>query len=280
LKRGAVVADLHCGSSFGLMPPTFTTYDGGTLVQNPGQEYMWRCWDDFTWRVSQFKPDFIIYNGDLIEGPQTKSKGYEVSLASEGDQVKAAIEIIQYMQKRLTHPCKHYFVRGTPYHVGAWGGVEEEIAKQCNGTPYLSVGTGKYCREVLWLTVEGVIIEAAHHISGTTGFYRLTGVDREAQWSAMSAKDATKGVPKSDVLIRSHVHFYGLGEHASKQIFTTPCWKLQDSYARKHSVHRFHPDIGGVMLEIDGEAKKRGNAPCRVIKELYSLPPVKLTSLE
>ncbi len=124
-----------------------------------------------------------------------------------------------------------------------------------------------------------MVIEAAHHISGSVGFYRLTSLDREAQWSALSAKDATKGVPKTDLLIRSHVHNFAYGEHASKQIVVTPCWQLQTRYARKHSVHRMHPDIGGLMIEVDGKAKARGNAPCRITKELYDLPPVAITTL-
>jgi hypothetical protein len=134
-------------------------------------------------------------------------------------------------------------------------------------------------REILWLETEGVIIEASHHIAPTSGFYRMTSLDREAQWAAMSAKDATYGVPKADVLIRSHVHYFGHVEHASKTIVTTPCWQLQTRFMRKNSNHRMHPNIGGIFLEIDGEAKLRGEAPCQIRKELYHLPPVQVTQL-
>jgi len=98
--------------------------------------------------------------------------------------------------------------------------------------------------------------------------------------NALKEHLAAKGVPKADLLIRSHVHYFGVAEHASKQIVTTPCWELQTRYMRKFSVHRMHPDIGGIKIEIDGKAKKRGEAPCRIIKELYSLPPVPVTQLE
>lgn len=277
-KRGAVVSDLHSGSMFAALPPDFITYDGMVKPWNPAMEYLWKCWDDFTWRAHLYDPDFVIVNGDCIEGPQTKSKGYEVSLPSLEDQVAACIGQLRLLKERCPR-AKWYFTQGTPYHVGEWNGAEEGIAVALGGEAYPSVGAGKHCREVLWLHTDGVVIEAAHHLGGASGFYRLTGLDREAQWSAMAAKDQTKGVPKSDLLIRSHVHFFGLGEHASKMIVTTPCWKLGDRHSRKGGVHRFHPDIGGIFVEADGEAKKRGEAPCRVVKELYSLPPIRLTEL-
>lgn len=278
MKRGIVVSDIHSGSIYGLQPPEFNIFSGVNVQQNAGQEFLWKCWLDFVVRVKVFKPDFVIVNGDVVDGPQRKNQGAELALSAPGDQVGAAIEVLRVL-KKVTPKAKWYFTQGTPYHVGEWGDAEESIALALDATPYLSVGTGKLCREVLWLQMEGVILEAAHHISGGTGFYRLTSLDREAQWSAISAKDATKGIPKSDLLIRSHVHNFAYGEHASKQVLTTPCWELQTRYARKHSVHRLHPDIGGIMIEVDGEAKRKGEAPCVIRKELYSLPPVAITSL-
>lgn len=278
MKRGMVVSDLHAGSIYATLPPGFTTYEGVVKPWNVAQEYLWKCWDDFTWRAHLFKPDFVIVNGDCVEGPQRKANGFELSLQSMDDQIQAAVGILQLLKER-TPGSKWYFTRGTPYHVGEWGGVEETIALVMGGESYPSVGVGKKCREVLWLNVEGVVVEAAHHIGGASGFYRMTALDREGQWSAMAAKDTSKGVPKADVLFRSHVHFFGHVEHSSKQIVTTPCWKLADSYARKNSLHRFHPDIGGVFAEFEGEKKKRGEVPCKIEKELYSLPPVQVVNL-
>ena len=278
MKRGIVISDVHTGSIYGLQPPAFTDFAGRVVPQNVGQQFLWRCWLDFAQRAGRFKPDFVIVNGDVVDGPQRKNQGAELSLPAPGDQVAAAKDVLRELRKK-TNQAKWFFTQGTPYHVGEWGDAEESIASALGATEYLSLGNGKLCREVLWLSMEGVILEAAHHISGGTGFYRLTSLDREAQWSALSGKDASKGIPKSDLLIRSHVHNFAYGEHASKQILTTPCWQLQTRYARKHSVHRLHPDIGGIMLEIDGEAKLKGEAPCIVRKELYTLPPVAITSL-
>lgn len=129
------------------------------------------------------------------------------------------------------------------------------------------------------MNLEGVIVEFAHHLGGASGFYRMTALDREGQWSAMAAKDPSKGIPKADLLIRHHVHFFGNVEHESKQITAVPCWKLQDDYAAKGGLHRFHPTIGGVLLEVDGERKKDGENPCRITVRKYSLPPVPIVVL-
>jgi hypothetical protein len=277
-KKGVVVSDLHAGSIYGILPPDFVTYEGVPCTPNIGQEYLWDCFTDFCQRVGVFKPDFVIINGDMIDGKQHRNDGAELKLPDWRDQRLAAQAALLYLQG-YAPGAKWYFTQGTPYHVGNFGDAEENIAEALGAEKYHSVGTGRLCREVLWLEVEGVILEAAHHIAVAAGFYRLTPLDREAQWSAISAKDASKGVPKSDLLIRSHVHTYSYGEHASKQIVTTPCWQLQTRYMRKQSVHRMHPDIGGIFITVDGEAKARGNAPCLIQKELYKLPAVPITSL-
>lgn len=278
MKRLAVVSDLQCGSIFGMLPPEFITAEGIPKIQNAGQVYLWECWLDFGQRLKEFKPDAIIFNGDANDGRQRKNEGVELSLNLISDQIRAAVHCLKVLKKAAPN-AKWYFTRGTAYHVGQAGQDEEEIAKQMGAEKYPSVGTGVYVREVLWLDVEGVIIEASHHIGVSQGFYRLTQLDKEMQWSAMAAKDNSKGVPRADLLIRSHVHNFQNAEHASKQGIVTPCWQLQTSFMRKNSTYRMLPDIGGVFIEINGEAKQRGKPPCRILKELYPLPGISVAKL-
>jgi hypothetical protein len=279
MKKIAAVSDLQCGSIFGMLPPDFITSEGIPKLQNAGQKYLWDCWIHFcTVEVKRFDPDAIIFNGDANDGRQRKSEGVELSLNLIADQVRAAVDCLKVLKKAAPR-AKWYFTRGTAYHVGHAGQDEEEIAKALNAEKYPSIGTGIYVREVLWLNVEGVVIEASHHIGVSQGFYRLTQLDKEMQWSAMAAKDNTKGVPKADLLIRSHVHNFQHAEHASKQGLVTPCWQLQTTFMRKNSTYRMLPDIGGVLIKVDGEAKKKGHPPCRILKKLYPLPPVEIATL-
>lgn len=278
MKKIAVVSDLQCGSAFGMLPPDFVSGAGAPVSQNSGQRYLWSCWDDYCGVVEEFKPDIILSNGDLIDGPQRKQEGSELCLNLLHDQERAAIQCLKVL-KSAAPKAKWYFTQGTEYHVGRAALHEEHIAEIMGGQRYQSIpgSSGILVKEVLWLNVEGVIVEASHHIGVTQGFYRLTQLDKEMQWSAMAAKDDTKGVPKADLLIRSHVHNFQHAEHASKDGLITPCWQLQTRFMRKNSVYRMIPDIGGVMITIDGTLKKKGRNPCRIEKELYPLPPVTVT---
>lgn len=278
-KRLCVIGDLHVGSVFGLAPPDFITSDDIVLSLNKAQQYLWECWVDFASRTGKYDPDIVIVNGDLVEGIQRKEGGLGLSLRSMVDQKAAAIEVLTLLKKAVRSDCKFFFVQGTKYHTGENGEAEEDVAALFGARRYSSVGAGRLVREVLWLDVSGVIVECAHAIGGTTGFYRATALDREMQWSAMAGKDESKGVPKADILLRSHVHFFISLEHASKQGAILPCWQLQTRYARKGSLHRMLPDIGGVFITVDPLAKRRGEPAGRLIKQLYSLPPVPITKV-
>jgi hypothetical protein len=268
MKKGIVVSDIHCGSMYGILPPDFVTFEGVPKLQNPGQEYLWKCWLDFVNRVEHFEPDFVIVNGDAVDGPQKKSEGAELSLASPKDQKDAAIKTLRVLRS-VSRKAKWFFTQGTPYHVGNYGASEEDIAEAMDATPYASLGTGKLCRETLRLPVGDVLVEAAHHVSFSST-YKSTPLEKETQAHWMAS--ATHGIVLPDIQIRSHVHHYRKLETSTGLILTSPCWQLQTRYARKNSTVRLLPDIGGVFLKIHGKLK--GEPWYEVHAERYKLPPM------
>jgi hypothetical protein len=278
VKRGIVVSDIHCGSIYGLHPPGFVSAAGAEVPQNPGQVYLWQCWENFWHKAALKKPSFVIFNGDVIDGKQQAQHFTEAMLSSISDQKEAAIIALRFAQG-LVPGAKWYFTQGTEYHEQKGAEAAEDVAMALNAEKYSGPGPGRCTREVLDLEVEGIVLNAAHHISPTVGFYRATAADREGQWSAIAAKDESKGMPKADIVIRSHVHHFVHVEHESKHIFSTPCWQLQTRFMRKNSVYRMLPTIGGVFLKIDGEAKKNGEDPISIRRETYALPPRKTTKL-
>jgi hypothetical protein len=48
----------------------------------------------------------------------------------------------------------------------------------------------------------------------------------------------------------------------------------------KNSVYRMIPDVGAILVWVDGGAKKRGEDPAYIQKILYHLPDVKTVKLE
>lgn len=269
IRRIGVVSDLHCGSIFGMLPPNFVTSDGAPKLQNAGQTHLWNCWNAAIDWLKKSRVDLIVVNGDVIDGPQPAQRGTELSLPLIFDQREAAIQCLQ----PLSVLAPLYFTQGTEYHDCKAGASVEEVAKALNAVQYHGIGSGKYSKEILDLEVDGVILNFAHHVGIAGGFYRATAVDREAIWSALAGKDGK--VPKADACLRAHCHFFVHVEHASKHVAISPCWQLQTRFMRRNSAYRMIPDIGALIVEVNGDAKRDGDDPICLRKKLFPLPALK-----
>jgi hypothetical protein len=259
--RILVISDLHVGSVYGLLPPGYHDSRGNEIRQNIGQKYLWDCWLDLAARAKRLRPDVVVVNGDLVDGRRG-----ELCLQSPVDQAEACLQVLQALGCR---GAKWFFVQGTEFHDSEAGREVEVVASQL-GTSYVGLGAGVYTREVLDLECGGVVVNFAHGISTGAGLYRAVAIDREALWSALAGKAGS--LPKADVIVRSHAHYFVHVEHASKHAVVTPCWQLQTRFMRRRSVYRMVPDIGAVVLDV---------APglIGVRKILYPLPTLKPVSL-
>lgn len=277
MKRGVVISDMHCGSVCGMLPSEYVTFEGIPKLQNAGQVYLWECWMHFLWKAEAFRPDFVIVNGDDVDGMQDKQRGAELCLSNWKDQRDACIKTLKPL-RIATRKAAWYFTQGTPYHVGHFSEAEEDIAEAMDATPYYGPGGGKLCHDVLTLSEVdgGVTIEAAHHIAFAS-VYRATPLEKEAQatWHDVVNND----VQLPDLQIRSHVHNYTQLEQGKQLMVTTPCWQLQNRFPRKSSIHRNMPHIGGIFIEADYAATKRGEAACRVSRQIYKLPRAPINKL-
>lgn len=275
MKRILVVSDLHVGSIYGLLPPKFTSSDGSDIQPNIAQKYLWQCWVDMAHSVG--KVDALVVNGDTIDGEQWRQRGTELCVNRLEDQTEAAVMCLRYLIREAKIP-KLYVVSGTPYHDSEAGRESENVAQRLGAERYQALGPGRYCRDMLDLEIEGCIINFSHGLPSSGALYRAVSADREALWSAVAGKEGKAA--KADCIVRSHVHYFCHIEHPSKHAVVTPAWQLQTSFMRKNSLYRLIPDIGFVVLTIDGEAKRRKEDPCQVAKKLYPLPEPKITHLQ
>ena len=274
IRNILVVSDLHCGSIYGLLPEGFVTADAGGINQNPGQKYLWECWQHLAGEVAKLDIHAVVVNGDAIDGEQRKSKGDELCVRLH-DQPKAAIQCLKVLGDKLKAP-KWYFVTGTPYHEVM--PEVEVIAEGLKGVPYTGAGPGRLTRRTLDLDIDGVVVNFHHGIPGGGGnMYRATAIDKEAMFSALAGKQGK--LPKADAVVRSHLHFFAAVQHTDKWAVITPCWELQTGYMSKNSPYRMLPDIGAVVISVDPEAKRAGEDPIGLRKFIYKLPPVKVTKL-
>lgn len=274
------IADTHFGSTVGLLPPAYGTSEGIIAQLNSVQQYLWECWLDFCARAKRFHPHAVIIVGDIVEGKQKKDGGAGLSLRLMVDQKESSIQAFKMLKANVPKNCQWFFVQGTKYHVGERGEAEEDVARALEARRYNSVGSGIYVREVLWLVVDNsVIIEYAHSIGGTSGLYQSTALDRETHWANIRGNDQSSGMPKIDMIVRAHVHnFLTLGGPRTQSMII-PCWQIQTQHARKKSVHRLMPNIGGVFTVVSPARKRKGEPPCDNVHHLYDLPPAPLTHL-
>lgn len=266
-----VVSDLHVGSVYGLMPPTFRSTSGCSVSANPGQVYLWERWNEFLSLVPK-RVDAVVFNGDLIDGAQPRQRGTELCFPTLSDQVDACLDVIAPL---LSKSKKHIVVAGTEYHDGRAAEELESLAARI-GAIENPTGFGRRTFEAVDIDVGGVVINFSHGISVASGLYRATPADREGVWSALAGKDGK--ALRADVVVRAHAHIFVHVEHASKHIVINPCWQLQTRYMRKNSAYRTLPDIGATLIHIDPERKRAGRDPVRIEKILFPLPrPVAVT---
>lgn len=109
-KRILCLSDIHPGSNYGLLPPSFESSAGHVVQQNIGQQYLWECWNDCIEWACREPLEGIIINGDVVEGKQPKSRCSELCLPLVRDQEDAAKLILGPLVSRAK--CKTFFVKG------------------------------------------------------------------------------------------------------------------------------------------------------------------------
>lgn len=281
IKRILCCSDIHPGSMYGMLPQDFKNSMGSQVKQNVGQKYLWECWKhDFIPWATKEKLDAIVVVGDVVEGKQFKSHGSELCLPLIIDQEEASQAILAPLINAAVEKnskCKTYFVKGTFYHDDEAGRSVDNVAKALKGTIYEGLGSGVYAREVLDLSVDGIVCDFSHGVSVSGGLYRAVAIDRETLWSVIAGK--TNQAANASIIVRGHAHYFVHVEHTSKHAIILPAWQLQTSYMRKNSRYRMIPDLGAVILEIDSTLKAKGEDPCRIVKRIYPLPQPALVNL-
>ncbi len=195
-KRVLTVSDFHCGSDVGLTPPPWhQTELGGEL------------WEAFEEMIEPIRPiDILVGNGDLIDGKAFKRGGTDLITAYRVEQVEMAVEVINFIDAE-----ENYFTYGTPYHTGKDEDFEAIVASNVGGT----------IEGQLWLEVYGVMFDVKHFVPGSSVPYgRHTSVARDRLWNLLWADIEQQ--PRSDILIRSHVHYHSYCGGSNWVAMTTP----------------------------------------------------------
>lgn len=241
MKRGILTGDFHCGHAVGLTPPGWQWNERHPRYGKIGR-YQREIWDWWKMRIGELpKLDFIAANGDLIDGSGYRSGGTEQITTDRDDQCDMAIEAMR-VAARHGKP-KIVMTYGTGYHTGDAEDFEKKIAASFNA----KIGSHE------WLQVEGVTFDLKHHIgSSSVPHGRYTAIAKDLLWSMLWSEMGRQ--PKSDVIVRSHVHYHRAlydGDH-NKWAMTLP---PMQGFATKYGSRRCSGtvSIGFVYVEVDGD---------------------------
>jgi len=229
-KTLVIVSDTHCGSVFGLCPPAYYEADD---ARRDMQKEAWTAYQKITQKWKN--PDYLLVNGDCIEGNAKKDGGAELTTPDRNVQAEMAVKALSQFHAR-----KILMTYGTKYHVSS--GDAEDFEYNIASDLGAEIG-GR-----LYFEIDGVVFDVRHKV-GSSGVYqgRATSIAREIGWNLI--REANDSGPRVNCVIRSHVHYHAYVEIGERVAFTTPCLQLsRGRYGSRECTGETH--WGAIRLTI------------------------------
>jgi predicted MPP superfamily phosphohydrolase len=217
-KRILFMSDLHCGSVVGLTAPQYWQPDNDEtdphtrkLAKMQRENWYW-----YAHTVQALGPfDCVVANGDLIDGNGSRSGGTEQITTDR--QVQATMAAAALLE---TGAKKFVLTYGTAYHTGDAEDFEQQILTELKARDpeisLLKIGAHD------WLNINGTTFDVKHHLAGSAVPQgRNTALLKEKLWNILWHLDDNKQ-PLSDVIIRSHVHYYAASADKATLVMSLP----------------------------------------------------------
>lgn len=224
-KLVLVISDLHVGSTVGLWPKGFVSIEGNPILQNPFQEWLWKCWVDMNkWveKVTDGQPYDLVINGDIVDGIHHKT--LQVMTPDLGDQVIAVKQILGELTPKAANV---HLIKGTEAHTL---NQEIHIGKALGGSK--NKINGQHAWDYLDLEVNGTLYNFAHHISATARTYLEASAHSIMLGNLSHARSRAKK-PVPSVMVRAHRHRHGIWEDGNQMSVITGAWQGLTRYGYK-----------------------------------------------
>lgn len=226
IRTIVVLADIHAGSTYGLLPPGFTRVEEGQPIgQNAVQAWLWDCWlkaNQWLDTIVGHDPWALVCNGDLTEGLHHRTT--QVISNDTKDHSAAAIDVVLPLARRAA---KTFIVRGTECHTAnAEVSIGEAIGAQLNpehSKPYW---------DRLTLEVAGVRCVFRHHIGTSMRSYTSDtqlGIARSEE----IVEAVKNGEPHPRVICCAHRHKWGRAEDDESLCVVSPPWQMLTRHGHK-----------------------------------------------
>jgi hypothetical protein len=235
MLKALKLADLHSGSIYSpAVPKARTDYSGGTIGLNPLQSKIllpkWR-------QMCQEGPyDFVVVNGDLVDGLNAKSKGaglwtYQLDLQAEN-----AARLLDMIVVQPNAPI--YIIGGTGYHVGENPGIDQLVAEKLGALGK----NAKYCGLERIIQIGKQKFHYSHWASDA--LYDGTALSKEVDLSVKNEIDVTG-------MFRAHRHHYGIYSNGFRFCCMLPAWKGRDDYVQVKGMRYAKTEIGWATMLVD-----------------------------
>ena len=245
-----IFSDFHCGHVVGFTPPGWDKDTEPVTSERAAKAWQVRR-SIYSWShglMDQLDPpDVILVNGDAIDGKGQLSGGTEELVADRGieeGQGAMAAQVIEEIAKKAPKRPRIVMSYGTPYHTGRDEDFESPVAGK--------VGAEKI-GEVDNVDLLGTVINYRHFVGRSVIPHgRFTAPAREQLWNLLFAQRGE--YPAADVIIRSHVHYYGYSGTGTGVAITTPAMQ---GYGSKFGmkIATGTVDVGFLTMEIYGPKK-------------------------
>ncbi len=229
-----IVSDLHIGNLEAIWPEKLVVkgqdYPPGRVGQWLMDEWK-RQWAELP------RPDFVVLNGDILDGPNVKSLGSGTHTPTADIQVLAALDVLKPIRRMVKHL---WIIHGTKYHEERYGALAEGLEATINEN-------GERHGIFLNLEIDGHVVNFSHHPEyGGMGGSALQKITDDSIIGAALHK-----VPSAGVVVRSHLHKHNVLRHHDRIGILTPCYTFASEYAQG-KYYKWQPDLGLVDLIFEG----------------------------
>ena len=207
-KRILAISDTHCGALTGLTPPAWQikTHGKTHTKRNKWAEMQRDMWREFKRLLKKYEPfDYLFHLGDATDGKGSRSGGTEQITCDMEEQADMAVAVCDTIRLHSNPKIKMVGVYGTPYHTTSGSGEDwDNIVAARAG--WEKIGGHE------WVDIQGITFDLKHKCGSTTVPYSQgTSIAKERLHNMLWAEHDAQ--PKSDVIIRGHVHsFFYVGE--------------------------------------------------------------------
>jgi hypothetical protein len=266
LYRFASLNDIHVGSEMGLFPPIelgFTTESGNQIVPSPTQRKLWEYFEDYLLILNRWKIQNILLVGDAIAGANPKECGRYVMPIELDEQVRACAFILNHLAENVKSVKNILVWSGSRYHDSLDYRVHKALVDVLKGEfKRNAVWCGDYSYIKLKIADKERVMFISHYASEAL-VYPETAMGQDIRFFEQAVAEGK--VPKVDIIIRAHTHFFSEVHTSNMRAIRLPCWQCFIAYDRTMKKYpKLQPDIGGVVFLFDDESR------LRVLHYLYS----------